>query len=71
VIHSRIFSSVTGTVRIFIYDMSGKLVLETSAVKTGETLFTSFAVSQLSGGVYTMQVVIGNRTTLVSKFIKN
>jgi len=71
IIKSRVTSSVTGTVRVFIYDMSGKLVMEVEAEKTGDVFFQTYNISSLTNGLYTMQVVIGNRKTMVTKFIKN
>jgi ribosomal protein L14 len=71
VIHSRISSTVNGTVRVNVYDMSGKTVLKDELEKSSQVLENSIIVSGLATGMYTIQVNIGNRKTMVTKFIKN
>jgi ribosomal protein L14 len=71
VINGRITSSVRGTVRVNIYDMNGRAVLTDQIEKSGDVVEKTFTVSQLASGMYTIRVSIGNRKTLVRKFIKN
>jgi len=70
IVNQKITSSITGTVQINIYNMSGKLVLTAQTEKTSDVLYNKIGVSQLAPGMYTIQVNIANQKTLVSKFIK-
>ena len=70
VLNSRITSVVTGTVRLVVYDMNGKMVMSGEAEKSTDQLEKSLNVSGLAAGMYTIQVNIANRKTLVTKFIK-
>ena len=65
-----ITSAVTGTVKINVYDMNGKLVLVTEAEKTDNVVLKTFDVNLLAPGMYTVQINIANRKTMVTKFIK-
>ncbi len=71
VIHERITSTVTGTVRINVYDMNGRLVLSSQVDKSSETIRQTMNVSSLAPGMYTIQINIANQKTMVTKFIKN
>jgi hypothetical protein len=68
---AKITSSVTGKVKIVVYDMNGRLVLTTEAEKTDDVVIKTVNVSTLASGMYTVQIVIGNKKTMVTKFIKN
>ena len=70
VIYSRISSSVNGTVKINVYDMNGKTVLTEQTEKSQDMFEQSLNVSSLATGMYTIQVSIANRKTMVAKFIK-
>jgi hypothetical protein len=70
VLNSRISSSITGTVRMVVYDISGRTVLNSESEKTTDLFEKPLNVSSLATGMYTIQVNIGNRKTLVTKFIK-
>ena len=71
VIHEKITSSIMGTVKINVYDMNGRLVLTSQDEKTSDVIYCKMNVSQLAPGMYTIQINIANRKTIVSKFIKN
>jgi hypothetical protein len=71
VIHEKITSSITGTVKINVYDMNGKLVLTAQEEKTSDVLYSKLVVDGLASGMYTIQINIANRKTMVAKFIKN
>jgi Secretion system C-terminal sorting domain/Domain of unknown function (DUF4832)/PKD domain/Bacterial Ig domain len=71
VIHEKIQSSVTGTVKINVYDMNGRLVLTSQTDKSSDTMYETMNVSTLAPGMYTIQINIANRKTMVTKFIKN
>jgi hypothetical protein len=71
VIHERITSTITGTVKINVYDMNGRLVLSSQVNKSTETIRNTLNVSTLAPGMYTIQINIANQKTMVAKFIKN
>ena len=71
VVNGKISSTVTGTTKINIYDMNGKLVISNEAEKTGDVLDKAFMIDRLAKGMYMIQVNIANRKTMVAKFIKN
>ena len=66
----QITSQVTGTVKIVVYDMNGRLVMTAQTVMSGGTATKTLNISSLASGMYTIQVTIGNKTTMVTKFIK-
>ncbi len=70
-IHERISSTVTGTVKISVYDMNGRLVLSKQIDKSSESIIETMNVSSLASGMYTIQINIANQKTMVTKFIKN
>ena len=67
----RITSPTTGTVKIFVYDINGKQVLVSEVEKTDDVVYKSLNISSLAPGMYTVQIVIGSKKTMVTKFIKN
>jgi len=67
----KITSQVTGTVKITVYDMNGRQVLVAQTVKMDDVVSKTLNISSLVSGMYTVQVTIGNRKTMVTKFIKN
>jgi hypothetical protein len=69
-LHIRIRTTLNGTIRMIVYDMNGKMVLTGEAEKSVDLFEKSLNVSGLASGMYTIQVNIANRKTLVSKFIK-
>jgi len=71
VINGRITSPVTGTVKISIYDMNGREVQSDQVEKSGNVVEKRMYIHRLASGVYTIQVSIGNRKQMISKFIKN
>ncbi len=70
-IHEKITSSIMGTVKVNVYDMNGRLVLSSQVEKTTDVIYEKLNVSQLAPGMYTIQINLANRKTMVSKFIKN
>ena len=66
----RITSSTNGTIRLNVYDMNGKLVFTDQMEKSLLVFEKTFNVSPLASGMYTVQIIIGNHTTMVTKFIK-
>jgi len=70
VVNQRITSPIDGTVKVDIYDMNGKLVLTKQFEKTTDVVYNKIYVDKLAPGMYTIQVNIANRKTMVSKFIK-
>ncbi len=71
VVNGRIISSVMGTVRVTIYDMNGRQVLTDQIEKSGDEVDKAFDISQLASGMYMIHINIGNRKTMIRKFIKN
>ncbi|HET6999701.1 MAG TPA: PKD domain-containing protein, partial [Puia sp.] len=67
----KITSQVTGTVKITIYDMNGRQVLVAQTIKMDDVATKTLNISSLASGMYTVQVTIGNKKTMVTKFIKN
>jgi hypothetical protein len=67
----KITSQVTGTVKITIYDMNGRQVLVAQTIKMDDVASKTLNISSLASGMYTVQVSIGNKKTMVTKFIKN
>ncbi len=66
----KITNSINGTVRAIIYDLNGQIVLSDRAEKSTEILEKSFNISTLASGMYTIEINIANRKTMVKKFIK-
>jgi hypothetical protein len=67
----KITSQVTGTVKITVYDMNGRQVLVAQTVKMDDVVNKTLNISSLASGMYTVQVSIGNKKTMVTKFIKS
>ena len=67
---SRVTSAVNGTVHMVVYDMNGKMVMSGESEKSTDQLEKSLNVSGLAAGMYTIQIIIANRKTMVTKFIK-
>ncbi|HTI10952.1 MAG TPA: T9SS type A sorting domain-containing protein [Puia sp.] len=65
-----IASNANGNVRIGIYDMNGRMVQEESTVKKDIYLDKTVPVNRLGSGMYVIQVVIGARKRMVTKFVK-
>jgi ribosomal protein L14 len=71
VINGRVTSPIMGTVKISVYDMNGRLVYSAEEQKTTDVMNKSMNISTLASGLYSVVINIANRTTIVSKFIKN
>jgi len=70
VISGKVTSSITGTVKINVYDMNGKLVAVNEVEKASDVVYKTFDISGLAPGMYTVQINIANRKLMVTKFIK-
>ena len=70
VLTGRITTTLSGTVRMIVYDMNGRTVLKAESEKTVDLFEKTLNVSGLAAGMYTIEVNIANRKTLVAKFIK-
>ncbi|HTI09458.1 MAG TPA: T9SS type A sorting domain-containing protein [Puia sp.] len=66
----RIVSDTNGNVRIGIYDLNGRMVQEEQTAKQDTYLDKTLSVGRLPAGMYVIQVVIGDRKRMLSKFIK-
>jgi hypothetical protein len=66
-----ITSQVTGTVKIAIFDMNGRQVLAAQLEKSDVVATKTLNISSLASGMYTVQISIGNKKTMVTKFIKS
>jgi hypothetical protein len=66
-----ITSQVTGTVKIAIFDMNGRQVLAAQLEKPDVVATKTLNISSLASGMYTVQISIGNKKTMVTKFIKS
>ncbi|HEX9511993.1 MAG TPA: T9SS type A sorting domain-containing protein [Puia sp.] len=66
----RIVSDTNGNVQASIYDINGKMVQVERMSKQDTYLDKSFNVGRLPSGMYIIQVLIGDRKRMVSKFIK-
>ena len=69
-VNLRLISDSTGNMVVNIVDMTGRIVQSKEISKSQNLLEEAFNISNLSKGVYTMQVVMGVNSALVSKFIK-
>lgn len=63
-------SATNGASYVNIYDMAGKLAMKTSFQKAQSFHQQSLNIASLLPGVYHLEVVIGNETRLISKFVK-
>jgi len=68
-INLQLTSDSTGTMRINIFDMLGKLSMTQQTEKQQPYFNSPINISQLASGVYVMQVIIGNKK-MTAKFIK-
>ncbi len=71
VVNGKVISGVTGRVKIHVYDMNGKLVYEAEIEKSDDSIIKTMNISSLASGMYTIQINIANRKTMVAKFIKD
>ena len=69
-INTKITDSLNGTIKINMYDVNGRIVLSDQSEKSIESFEKTFNISTLASGMYTIQVNIANRKTMVKKFIK-
>ena len=71
VINGKISSTVTGSTKMNIYDLNGRLVQSDEIEKSGDVVIKTISVDRLASGMYTLQINIANKKTMVGKFIKN
>ena len=71
VLNGKIVSSITGSVKIYVYDMNGRMVLATEVEKSDNVIVKTMNVSTLASGTYAIEINIANRKTMVTKFVKN
>ncbi len=71
VINGKISSQVTGTIKVSVYDMNGRLVISDQSEKSYDVLIKTLNISTLANGMYMIQINIANRKTMVAKFIKH
>lgn len=65
-----IVSDTNGNVQATIYDITGKMVQAEGRNKQATYLNTTFNVGGLPSGVYIIQVLIGDKKRMVTKFVK-
>ncbi len=70
IVNLRLISDSLGTVRVNIYDMTGRLVFAQESDKEQSFYDKSMDISRLSKGMYTVQVLIGINKTMVAKLVK-
>jgi hypothetical protein len=70
VITGKLTSSINGNVKVNVYDMNGRLVFVDQTEKSVEVYQKTYDISMLASGTYTIQIIIGNKKTMVTKFIK-
>jgi hypothetical protein len=70
VLTSKITSTVNGAIKVNVYDMNGRIVMIDQSEKSLEVFEKSLNISSLATGMYTIQVIIGNKKTMITKFIK-
>ena len=67
---ARITSSANGAIRMNVCDMNGRTVMTDQSEKSLPVFEKTLNVSSLASGMYTIQIMIGNHKTMVTKFIK-
>ncbi len=70
VITGKITSATSGTVKVTVFDMTGKTVMTDESVKSLDVFEKTFNISTLASGTYIVQVNIGYQKVMVAKFIK-
>ncbi len=70
VVNVRIISDTTGTVRVNIFDINGRLVQVAQMEKPSSYVDKPINVSNLAGGMYTLQIRIGTKKMMIAKMIK-
>jgi chitodextrinase len=70
VITGKITSAASGTVKVTVFDMNGKTVMNDESVKSLDVYEKTFNISMLASGTYIVQVNIGYQKVMVAKFIK-
>jgi PKD domain/Secretion system C-terminal sorting domain len=70
VITGKLTSSINGTIKVNVYDMNGRLVYVDQTVKSSDIYQKTYDISMLAPGTYSIQIIIGNKKTMITKFIK-
>lgn len=63
-------SDTTGPMRVSIYNVSGAVVKTFTAIKQQSELRHNLDISKLQAGLYYIDVVIGHKQRMISKFVK-
>jgi predicted esterase len=69
-INVQLVSAESGKTVINVYDVTGKNVQSVNFEKAASLQQRSLNVTQLTPGVYHLEVIIGNKTKMITKFIK-
>ncbi len=69
-VNLRVASDSVGTVHVSVFDITGRMVQAQELSKQDVNFDKSFNVSQLPAGMYVIQVLIGERKRMVTKFVK-
>ncbi|HMH32487.1 MAG TPA: T9SS type A sorting domain-containing protein, partial [Puia sp.] len=70
IVNLRLINDSLGTLRINIFDMTGKQVLVSEMSKQQNYFDQSLNISGLARGMYTVQIFIGPNKRIVAKLIK-
>lgn len=70
IVNLRLISDTTGTVRVNIFDMGGRLIQQLQMDKSSTVMDNPINVAGLAGGVYVVQVIVGNNKKMVTKLLK-
>ncbi|MBS1666433.1 MAG: T9SS type A sorting domain-containing protein, partial [Bacteroidetes bacterium] len=66
----QISNDTSGTVLVFVYDMLGNMVMTNQFTKQSSFFSAQINVSSLRSGTYTLQTILGNKSALITKFVK-
>jgi len=66
----QITSPATGVLWVYIYDVRGNVAMAKEYSKPSDYFSTPINLSLLYGGTYTLQAVIGKKTVMIAKFVK-
>ncbi len=70
VITGKLTSSINGNIVVNVYDMNGRIVFADQTVKSSEVYQKTYDISKMASGTYSIQIVIANKKTMITKFIK-
>ncbi len=70
VITGKLTSSTNGNIQVNVYDMNGRIIFVDQTAKTSEVFQKTYDISKMVSGTYTIQIVVANKKTMITKFIK-